>query len=184
MEVAGARTPRQRWVEEAMLVLAEGGPDAVRIEPLAKALGVTKGGFYWHFDGRGALLDEVLDAWERIGVTEVVDRLEREGGDARARLEGLFAMAAENPDIQRVDLAVRAWARSDAGVAKRLRRVDDRRMAYLRTLFAGISDDPRDVEARCLLTFSLFTGGPAIAAGHGALRRREVVAAALRLLER
>jgi AcrR family transcriptional regulator len=33
-----------------MHALAAGGPDAVRIEPLAQALGVTRGGFYWHFD--------------------------------------------------------------------------------------------------------------------------------------
>jgi AcrR family transcriptional regulator len=49
-------------VEEGLRALGDGGLDAVRIEPLAQALGVTKGGFYWHFADRGALLDEVLDA--------------------------------------------------------------------------------------------------------------------------
>ena len=53
------------WIDEGLRALAGGGPDAVRIEPLAQALGVTKGGFYWHFDDRRALLDEMLDAWER-----------------------------------------------------------------------------------------------------------------------
>ncbi|HYP55470.1 MAG TPA: helix-turn-helix domain-containing protein, partial [Solirubrobacterales bacterium] len=46
------RTPRTAWVEEGLRALATGGPDAVRVEALARALGVTKGGFYWHFDGR------------------------------------------------------------------------------------------------------------------------------------
>ena len=50
---APTRTPRQRWIEEALRALAAGGPDAVRIEPLAKSLGVTRGGFYWHFEDRG-----------------------------------------------------------------------------------------------------------------------------------
>ena len=50
--MAVARTPRGRWVEEGLRALAAGGPDAVRIEPLAQALGVTKGGFYWHFADR------------------------------------------------------------------------------------------------------------------------------------
>jgi AcrR family transcriptional regulator len=59
------RTPRSQWIEAGLRALAAGGPDGVRIEPLAQALGVTRGGFYWHFDDRRALLDEMLDTWER-----------------------------------------------------------------------------------------------------------------------
>jgi Bacterial regulatory proteins, tetR family len=44
------RTPRAPWIEEAARALAAGGPDAVRVDLLAKALGVTRGGFYWHFE--------------------------------------------------------------------------------------------------------------------------------------
>jgi AcrR family transcriptional regulator len=50
--MALTRTPRSSWVEEGLRALAAGGPDAVRIESLAQALGVTEGGFYWHFDDR------------------------------------------------------------------------------------------------------------------------------------
>ena len=57
---------RTRYV--ALRALADGGPDAVRVEPLARALGVTKGGFYWAFDGRQALLDR--DWWTVLGAIE------------------------------------------------------------------------------------------------------------------
>jgi AcrR family transcriptional regulator len=80
------RTPRSRWIEEGLLALAAGGPDAVRVEVLAQALGVTKGGFYGHFADRNALLDEMLDSWERMSTDEVLERAERRGGDVRARL--------------------------------------------------------------------------------------------------
>jgi AcrR family transcriptional regulator len=43
---APTRTLRSSWIEEGLRALAAGGPDAVRIEPLARALGVTRGGFY------------------------------------------------------------------------------------------------------------------------------------------
>ena len=59
--MASTRTPRSSWIDEGLRALAAGGPDAVRIESLARALGVTKGGFYWHFDDRRALLAEMLD---------------------------------------------------------------------------------------------------------------------------
>src|SRR3954469_1701530 len=91
---APTRTPRTSWIEEGLRVLGVGGPDAVRIEKLAQSLGVTKGGFYWHFDGRPALLKEMLDAWERVMIDEVIELLEGEDGDARAKLRRLFELAS------------------------------------------------------------------------------------------
>jgi AcrR family transcriptional regulator len=58
------RTPRERWVEEGLRALSAGGVDAVRVEALAKSLGVTKGGFCGHFADRDVLLEAMLD-WAR-----------------------------------------------------------------------------------------------------------------------
>lgn len=129
-------------------MLAAGGPDAVRIEPLARALGVTKGGFYWHFSDRPALLEEMLDTWERTVVDEVIQRVEEAGGAASDRLWRLFALAASSRDLLKVDLAVRDWARRERSIAQRLRRVDNRRMEYMRSLFRVFCRDEDDVEAR------------------------------------
>ena len=107
------RTPRSSWIDAGLRTLAAGGPDAVRIEALARELGVSKGGFYWHFANRRALLDEMLDAWERTMIDEVIERIEGEGGDARAKLRRLFALAPSNEDLLKVELAIRDWARRD-----------------------------------------------------------------------
>ena len=177
------RTPRSDWIEEGLRALAAGGADAVRIEPLARSLGVTKGGFYWHFDGRGALLEAMLDAWERAFVDEVIERIDSEGGDGRTRLHRLFSLASEGGDeLVMTDLSVRDWARRDARVARRLRRADNRRMDYMRWLFADFCDDPDEVEARCLLAFSLWIGNHFIAADHGGRDRGEALALASKRL--
>ncbi len=177
------RTPRSGWIDEGLRALASGGPDAVRIEPLARALGVTKGGFYWHFDGRRALLDEMLDTWERESVDEVIERVEREGGDARARLRRLSAIAGASDEVLRIDLAVRDWARRDKAVARRLRRIDNRRMDYMRSLFRAFSRDEDDVEARSMLALSLWIGNHFIAADHGGRSRDQVMKLAMMGLE-
>jgi AcrR family transcriptional regulator len=174
------RTPRARWVEEGLLTLAVGGPYAVRIEPLAQALGVTKGGFYGYFSDRRALLEEMLDTWERTILDEVIEQVEGEGGDARAKLRRLFALGSSLAgEGMKVELAIRDWARRDKTVAKRLKRVDNRRMEYMRTLFADLCEDRDDVEARCLLAFSLFVGSPFITADHDGRSRVDVVKQAL-----
>lgn len=181
--MAAARTPRSRWIDEGLRALADGGPDAVRIESLARALGVTKGGFYGYFDDRRALLEEMLDAWERLSVDEVIERVERDGGHARAKLRRLSAIAGSDGEVLRIDLAVRDWARRDTSVAGRLRRIDNRRMDYTRSLFAGLGLDEEDVEVRCVLFYSLWIGSHFIAADHGARSRPEVVKLALERLE-
>ncbi len=177
------RTPRSKWIEEGLRALAGGGPDAVRIEPLAQALGVTRGGFYWHFDDRRALLDEMLDTWERVSTDEVIDRVESRGGDARTRLRRLFALASASDELLRTDLAVRDWARREQTVAERLRRVDNRRMEYMRSLFGAFCPDEDDVETRCMLALSLWIGNHFMAADHGARSRADVLELALRWLE-
>jgi AcrR family transcriptional regulator len=180
---APTRTPRASWIQEGLRALGVGGPDAVRIEKLAQALGVTKGGFYWHFEDRPALLEEMLDAWERLVVDEVIDRVDSEGGDERARLRRLSRLAGSSRDLMKIELAVRDWARRDRAVAKRLRRVDNRRMEYLRSLFGAFSPDEDDVEARCLLFYSLWIGSHFIAADHGPRTRADVLKLALSRLE-
>jgi AcrR family transcriptional regulator len=179
---APTRTPRSKWIEEGLRLLAAGGPDAVRIETLAQALGVTRGGFYWQFDDRSALLQEILDAWERKSIDEVIDRVEREGGDARARLRRLSALASSKRELLRIDLAVRDWARRERAVAQRLRRVDNRRAEYLRSLFGAFCPDADDVEARCMLCLSLWIGNHFIAPDYGARSRADVLELALRRL--
>ena len=179
---ATTRTPRSSWIDEGLRALAAGGPDAVRIELLARELGVTRGGFYWHFDDRRALLDEMLDAWERLGVDEVIDRVEAEGeGEgARAKLRRLFAIGVSSDEVLRIELAIRDWARRDRAVARRLRGVDNRRMDYMRSLFGAFCPDEAEVEARCMLAFSVWIGNHLIVADHGARSREDVMELALR----
>ncbi|MDQ2708592.1 MAG: TetR/AcrR family transcriptional regulator [Actinomycetota bacterium] len=172
------RTPRSSWIDAGLRALAAGGPEAVRIELLAQALGVTRGSFYWHFKGRDAFLEEMLDMWERRSTDEALERVESEGGNPRdkVRRAGMLTFSRE---LLPVDLAVREWARRDQSVAVRLRRVDNRRMAYLRSLISTLCPDADDVEARSMLAFSLVFGNHFIAADHGARSRTEVLELAM-----
>ena len=176
------RTPRERWVEEGLRVLADGGPDAVRVEVLAKRLGVTKGGFYGYFADRDALLTAMLDSWEREATDEVLARIEQEGGDPRAKIRRAGQLTFSDDRLLPIELALRDWARRDPGVAMRLRRVDDRRMTLLRELIGTFCADPDEVEARSLLAFCLAIGEPFLAAGHRGRTRAQVRARAADLL--
>jgi len=176
--MANVRTPRGAWVGAALQALAAGGPDAVRVEALAVGLGVSKGGFYWHFTDRQALLEEMLDAWEKAWTEDLIARVDSQPGDPRAKLQRLFELVS-SPDGLAVELAVRDWSRRDNDVAERLRRVDNRRIGYLRSLFGQFCADENDVEVRSMLAYSLVIGSYFIAAQHGDMTRAQVLQLAI-----
>ncbi|GAA2808839.1 TetR/AcrR family transcriptional regulator [Saccharopolyspora taberi] len=175
------RTPPEKWIAAGLQALASGGPDAVRVEPLAKAVGATRGSFYWHFTDRGAFLDALLDAWERMAIDEVIEQVEDECADPRAKVR-LAGILTFSDDLVPIDLAVRDWARRDPAVAERLRRVDNRRIDYARSQFRTFCPDEDDVEARSLIAFSLAISKNLIAADHGTRTRAEVLDLASRRL--
>jgi AcrR family transcriptional regulator len=180
--VGAIRTPREGWIEAGLTALAVGGPDAVRVEALAKQLGVTKGGFYGYFADRDALLAAMLDTWERESTDEVLERVEREGGDPPAKIRRAGLLTFSGDRLLPIDLAIRDWARRDEAVAERLRRVDNRRMALLREMIGTFCPDPDEVEARSLLAFCLAIGANFLAADHRDRTRAQVLARAIDLL--
>ncbi|MEU3274479.1 TetR/AcrR family transcriptional regulator [Saccharomonospora sp. NPDC006951] len=151
--MAHVRTPRDAWIRAGLDALGEGGPELVRVEELARRLGVTKGGFYGYFDGRAQLLTEMLDAWEREAAAAVIDEADAEGGsDVGERLRALTRGAKARAGGKGAELAIRDWARRDPAIAARTRRVDRTRMAYLHRLFLEVTGDEREAAARAALT--------------------------------
>jgi AcrR family transcriptional regulator len=171
------------WIKAGLLALAAGGVDAVRIEPLAKSLGVTRGSFYGHFEDRSALLEAMLDSWEQTATDEVLEQVEHRGGDPRAKIRRAGALTFSDKLLP-VDLAIRDWSRRDPAVAERLRRVDNRRMEYLRSLFRAFCSGEAEIEGRSVLAFSLAIGHHFMAADNGPNSRAEALELAVSQLLR
>ena len=49
------------WLDQGLKTLARRGFTALKAEPLAKAMGVSRGSFYWHFTDIGALKTALAD---------------------------------------------------------------------------------------------------------------------------
>src|SRR3954465_11064320 len=103
------------WIEAGFKELARSGVEGVRVEVLAKNLGVTKGGFYRRFRDRAALLDGILGAWSAGRIASIERQPSLDGASARDRLKAVVQLYAErmNTTGMAVELAIRQWARSD-----------------------------------------------------------------------
>lgn len=131
MEMVKREVPltRDDWAEAGLRALGESGLQGVAVEPLAKALGATKGSFYWHFRDRRELLEAVLDAWEHRYITDAGTRL-RAIEDPRARVARLLEVGV-TPEVGRIDVALTNAAAGDEMIAARVRKVQQARVDFL-----------------------------------------------------
>jgi len=142
---------REDWIEAARTALIKSGIGAVRIMPLAKTLGVTRGGFYWHFSGRKDLLDALLDDWERTNTAPFERILNRDRRDGRAEFQALVDMWINEREYSPAwDSALRNWATLSKQAAAVVRRVDEHRINIIREIFLhlGYLDPQALVRAR------------------------------------
>lgn len=145
------------WIDAAFDALAEGGIDAVRVDPLAKRLHVTRGSFYWHFKDRAALHAAMLKEWRERASYTVFNRVERSVESAEDRLKRIFALPKSNARSERaahIELAIRMWAQRDREAAKAVRHIDHTRLRYFTDLYRshGFSDD--DAKGRAYLFYA------------------------------
>lgn len=125
---------RHDWLLAAVSALAEGGVEAVKVERLAKTLGVSKGSFYWHFKDHAQLLAAILDFWATDFTQQLIDNA---AGLAtpKERLRHLARQALTKTifgiDSARAEAAMQAWAATDPHVGVRLCAVDAARVGYL-----------------------------------------------------
>ena len=154
-----ARLDAAAWIAAGFDALASGGIDAVRVEPLAKALGITKGSFYWHFADRRALLDAMLEAWMQGRVAAIRQQAALRG-DPAAALRDLADLYTRNANVRglAIELAIRALARADAAAAKAVRSVDRERLRHVGDLFAALGWARPEAQARAVLFYSYLFG--------------------------
>lgn len=133
---------RDDWLDAAREVLIEEGADRVKVEPLAKRLGVTTGSFYHHFSNRKELLDGLLDHWERTNSEPLFRAVKAAGDGGLQQIDALFRMWLDETEYDPAyDRAVRAWAHSSIPVRESVRRVDDSRIDLLTAIYRRLGYD-------------------------------------------
>lgn len=131
------------WIKAGFRALTAEGTDGLKVERLARAMGTTKGSFYWHFNNASDFKTRMLGHWLDEAFTAVTYQVECEQG-AIAQLQRLMELAAQTPDEyggKEAESAIRAWARSDIEVAEAVSKIDLMRISFLKKLLANAKLD-------------------------------------------
>lgn len=154
MPQRGRRLGKNAWILAARDALVEGGPEAVKVERIAKTLQATRAAFYWHFADRDELLSEVLAYWKLASVESYEEVIKREDHDGAAELEILNDLWGEDKEFDPAfDSAMRLWARNSKQVALAVKKVDDKRIAILHTVFKNLDYDEPEALVRARVAY-------------------------------
>ncbi len=148
---------RAAWIKAAIASLAEHGRDGLRVEVLAKNLGVTKGSFYWHFKDRQDLLTAVLEQWKEGRIRDIVKQTTAAPGAELAQIFHVIDVYAANRNRKGIpiELAVRDWARRDPKAAAVVAEVDATRIECAKRLFVacGVAEDEAAVRSALIYAY-------------------------------
>ncbi|MDQ1813866.1 TetR/AcrR family transcriptional regulator [Massilia sp. CCM 9210] len=150
------RLSRDTWLDFGLAVLRDDGPQALKADPLCKRMGVSRGSFYWHFDSAGSFALAVLERWESIATDQIIRAIEEAADDALARLRLLLTNVGEL-DIGLYQ-AINTLGAQDPGAAQVLRRVHERRVAFVANLLAGLGFDAAEAATRAQLIYAWAMG--------------------------
>lgn len=123
-----ARLRKDDWIAHGFEVLKSDGHSGLKADRMVRALGVSRGSFYWHFADIADFHTQVLTAWRETITEAVIADLKAlpEGADP---LRELIARVLGQP--QTLERAVRLWAGADRAVAEAVADVDRLRIGYV-----------------------------------------------------
>jgi AcrR family transcriptional regulator len=166
------------WIEAGLAEMAQHGIDGVRVEVLAKNLGVTKGGFYRRFKDRAALLDGILRTWSAGRIASIEKQTSLDGATARDRLRAVIQLYAErmNTEGMAVELAIRQWARSDEAAAAAVAGVDAARLKNVAHLYRATGVTSEQADAQAFLFYCFIFGQSLLFLERGPRKRAQLIA--------
>ena len=177
-EKKGKIDKAKAWIEVGLAELGRAGVEGVRVEVLAKKLGVTKGGFYRRFPDRAALLQGMLQGWSAGRIAAIEQQASLDGASARERLRSLIRLYSErmNTEGMAIELAIRQWARSDEGAAQAVASVDAARLKNVGQLYRATGLAGEEADAQAFLFYCFVFGQSLLFLDRGLRKRAQLIA--------
>lgn len=145
-----SRGSEAAWLDAAHHLLIESGVESVKIMSLANRLQLSRTSFYWHFSDREALLDALIERWEKQNTGNLVARTQLYADTISEAVLNLFDCWVD-PELfdARMDFAIRNWAHQSDQLKAILEKDDEQRISAIHAMFSrfGFSQAQADVRA-------------------------------------
>jgi AcrR family transcriptional regulator len=143
------------WLDQGLRTLARSGFTALKAEPLAKAMGVSRGSFYWHFADISTFHAAILKHWREVAAEQIIANLEAASANDNPLL--LLLRQAFGAKLA-LEKAVRTWATVDPAARAAVQAIDRRRLDYVESLLRTSGLSPGIARGRAQILYWAFVG--------------------------
>ena len=143
------------WLDQGLKTLANDGFTALKAEPLAKAMGVSRGSFYWHFADIAAYHAAILARWHEVAAEQIIANVEAASKDDNPLALLLRRVFSERLTLER---AVRSWASVDPAARAAVQAIDRRRLSYVEGLLTQSGLPAEIARVRAQIFYWAFLG--------------------------
>jgi AcrR family transcriptional regulator len=143
------------WLDQGLRTLSKSGFTALKAEPLAKAMGVSRGSFYWHFTDIRAYHAAILAHWRDVAAEQIIASVE-----SASPTENPISTLLRRAFSSRLalEMAVRSWAAHDPAARAAVQAIDRRRLNYVAKLLDAAGLAPGIASARAQILYWAFLG--------------------------
>src|SRR5258708_21569748 len=153
----GRRLTTDDWIEAGFAVLADSGPNALRIDALCERLSVTKGSFYWHFTDMPAYRSALVEAWGTLSDRNRRPFENMPGVHPRERLDVMMRTLVA-PQHWALERAMRVWALTDDTVLASVQQSDGQVLRPVRHALVDCGFGPEEAALRSTVVFAAGVG--------------------------
>ena len=148
---------REDWIKAGFEILKTKGISGVKVEVLARKLGVTKGGFYGYFLNREAFLQAMLDYWADILTNQIIKSIGNLSGTLPEKLQKLLH-SVDNIKFDDTERPMFSWAILDPKAEKVVMRAIKERLEFITSLFIEEDFSKEEAERRANIVHHFMAG--------------------------
>lgn len=155
MTPSNPKNSKADWLKFALTTLINKGPEALKIEPLCKLKGVSKGSFYHHFKNRNDFIDQLMLYWFEKMTLDFISQANLQSSPLE-RLEQLDKIISGS-NIE-AEMHIRAWALKEPKIAQHLSKIDTQRQHYLANCYVDLGMQQETAQDVATMAYSSFIG--------------------------
>lgn len=149
MPETGWRGSPEVWIDIAYDTLITRGVEAVRIQPLAKQLNLSRTSFYWFFKDREALLEALIQRWRDKNTGNLIQQTQAYAENITEAVLNLFDCWLDEALFDDAfEFAMRNWALQSDGVREEIEQADLRRLQAIGDMFERFNFPQHEADIR------------------------------------
>jgi AcrR family transcriptional regulator len=174
-KLKGRGVSRLQWLDAGLDALTRVPVSGIRIEKLARSLGIAKAGFYWHFKNREDYIAQLLEHWLHKVTKAIAKNPDILAMEPKKRLIATAEIIHDN-DLARAEPSIQLFATQDKAIAKVVRKANKIRLEYVSNTLEEMGFKGDDLAMRAMLFVAYHSWETTVFHDISSKRRRELIA--------